>query len=201
MPSFNLNKGGSFNLAKGLVSVAIGLGWDVAPGRTVDIDAHAFGCLLNTAGNPTFYNDASHALTYANKTNLKVNANKSFQTADGSLHHSGDDRTGSNSAGGDDETITIDFTKIPADISEVQVWLTIFEPAMGTFGQVTNAFGRVIDKSTNVELCRYNLGQEFASARSIQVGSFFKKDGNWTFAAIGAGLDNVGLAEILGKLS
>lgn len=200
MPSFNLQKGGSFNLAKSLSNVLIGLGWDPINGANVDIDAHAFGVVSRPDGSPIFYNDASHALTYANKGNLKVNPNKSFQTADGSLHHSGDDRSGSSSAGGDDEKITVALDKLPTDITEVQIWLTIHEPNGANFGIVKNAFARVVNNDSQAELARYNLGTEFASANSIQVGSLFKKDGNWTFVAIGAGV-NVGLGDILQKLS
>lgn len=199
-PSFNLVKGSAFNLAKSLNLVSIGLGWDPLPGANVDVDAHAFGVLARADGSPVFYNDASHALSYANKPNLKVNPNKSFQTTDGSLHHSGDDRSGSSSAGGDDETITVDLTKLPDEITEVQFWLTIYEPNGATFGTVKNAFCRAINKDTGAELCKYALGTEFATANSIQVGSLFKKDGNWSFVAIGAGV-NVGLGDILSKLS
>ena len=205
MPSFNLNKGSSFKIEKAISHVIIGLGWDVTPGKNADVDAHAFGCLLKPSGEPTFYNhagvEASHALTYANKASLQINANKSFQTPDGSLHHSGDDRSGSNSNGGDDETITVLLDKLPVGITEVSIWVTIHEPNGGTFGLVSNAYVRLVNQDNGSELCRYNLQSEFANARSIQVGSLYKKDNAWTFAAIGAGLDNVGLGEILGKLS
>lgn len=201
MPSFNLQKGGSFNLAKSLASVIVGLGWDPISGKSIDVDAHAFGVLSNASGNPTFYNDASHALTYANKSNLKVNANKSFETADGSLHHSGDDRSGaSGSSGLDDETISVILSKLPDPITEVQIWLTIHEPTGATFSAINNAFVRVANKDSGEELCRFNLGAEFSSFNSVQCGSLFKKDGNWTFVAIGAGV-NVGLGDILSKLS
>jgi len=200
MATFKLDKGSKFAIDKGIQNVVIGLGWDVG-GKTVDIDAHAFGCVVNGAGNPSFYNDASHALTYANMGQLKKNPNKSFETVDGSLHHSGDDRTGGNSVSGDDETITVYLDKLPVDITEVSIWITIHEPKMGTFGDVKNAFVHLLNKDNSVELCKYNLANEFATARAIQVGSLYKKDGLWTFAAIGAGLDNVGLGEILEKLS
>lgn len=200
MPSFNLTKGGAFQLAKSLNNVLIGLGWDPVAGRNVDVDAHAFGVLPRAGGAPVFFNDASHALTYANKIALKVNANKSFETADGSLHHSGDDRSGSSSAGADDELITVILSKLPEAITEVQIWLTIHEPAGATFSAINNAFVRVANKDSGEELARYNLGTEFASNNSCQCGSLFKKDGNWTFVAIGAGV-NVGLGDILSKLS
>lgn len=200
MASFNLTKGSKFSLDKGLQTVLIGLGWDPVAGANVDIDAHAFGVLNRADGSPVFFNDASHALSYANKPSLRVNANKSFETIDGSLHHSGDDRSGSSSAGGDDETITVNLPKVPNDITEIQVWLTIHEPNGATFGVVKNAFARVVNKDSGAELAKYSLGTEFASANSIQVGSLFKKDGNWTFVAIGAGV-NVGLGDILSKLS
>lgn len=201
MATFKLDKGSKFAIDKGITDVIIGLGWDVAKGKTVDVDAHAFGCIVNAAGNPSFYNDASHALTYANKGQLKSNPNKSFETMDGSLHHSGDDRSGGNSASGDDETITVNLNKLPVDITEVSIWITIHEPKQATFSDVNNAFVHLVNKTTGEELCKYVLTNEFATSHSVQVGSLFKKDNIWTFHAIGAGLDNVGLGEILEKLS
>jgi tellurium resistance protein TerD len=201
MASFNLQKGGKFQIAKGISKVLIGLGWDVKPGKACDVDAHAFGCIADANGNPKFYNDASHALTYANKSSLKKNSNGSFQTLDGTMLHSGDDRTGGSSAAGDDEKITIDLDKIPADIVEISAWVTIYEPGNGTFGMVENSYVRLVNEDSGVELCRYNLKNEFATDHAIQVGSLFRKDGEWTFQAIGAGLADKGLEDILAKLS
>jgi tellurium resistance protein TerD len=201
MATFKLDKGNKFALDKGIKHVVIGLGWEVAPGVKADIDAHAFGCIINASQNPQFYNDASHALSYAAKPMLKVNATGSFETQDGSLHHSGDDRSGSNTNGGDDEVITAYLDKLPEAITEVQIWITIHEPKNGTFGCVRDAFIRVLNQDNGQELCRYDLKNEFASARSIQIGSLIKNNNLWSFHAIGAGLDNVGLEEILNKLS
>ncbi len=203
MPSFNLAKGGKFAIEKSLTAALIGLGWDPVAGKSIDVDGHAFGLVYRADGSPVFFNDASHALTYANKPpsgSLKANADKSFQTVDGALHHSGDCRTGSTSSGGADETITVDLAKLPEAIVEIQIWLTIHEPNGGTFGMLNNAFVAVSNKDSGVELCRFNLGQEFASFNSVQCGSLYKKDGSWSFVAVGAGV-NVGLGDILSKLS
>jgi tellurium resistance protein TerD len=201
MPSFNLSKNGKFAIEKSISAVVFGLGWDIAPGKNADVDAHLFAVVPRPNGTPILYNDGSHALTYAAKAWLKVNPNGSFETVDGSLHHSGDDRTGGSGASGQpDESLTANLDRLPAPITELQLWITIHEPAGATFGIINNAFACLINKDTGVELCRYSLTQEYASSKSVQVGSLIKNNGIWTFSAIGAGVD-VSLGDVLGKLS
>lgn len=201
MASFKLEKGNKFSVDKGIKRILIGLGWDESgTTKPVDVDAHVFGCVLNASGNPVFYNDGSHAVTYANG-GLKKNADKSFETLDGSIRHTGDNRTGNGA--GDDESIQIDIDKLPAELVELSVFLTIHDAkARGqNFGLIKNSFVRLVDQDSGAELCRYDLANEFQDAITIQVGSFVNGAGNWSFKAVGAGTSVEDLGGILEKLS
>lgn len=188
MPKFDLKKGSKFVLDKGIQNVRVGLGWDAddTTGKGFDLDASAFGLVHLTGGKPVFYNDGSHAVFYANHP-LKQPDGK-FVTADGSITHTGDNRTGAGS--GDDEVIYIDFSKLPKDIVEIAIWVTIYEAVKNNqnFGLVKNSYIKVTDAGTNADLCEYKLRDEFGAALSVQVGGFTKDENDiWSFTAVGAG--------------
>jgi tellurium resistance protein TerD len=204
MATFELNKGGRFSLDKGIQRVTVGLGWDA--GDNVDLDASAFGLAHLQGGKPVFYNDGSHAVCYANKELRQPNGQ--FKTSDGSIIHSGDNRTGDGD--GDDEVINFDFTKLPGDIVEIAIWITIYEgekpkpneapKPKQVFGQVKNSYIRITNADTKGELCVYHLREEFAQSTAVQVGSFTKENGIWHFDAVGAGAE-VELGKILEQYS
>jgi len=195
MATFNLKKGNKFEISKGIRKIQVGLGWNpaVAEGVQFDVDAHAFGL-----SSGRFYNDASHALTYAN-TSLKRDG-KAFITEDKSMRHSGDDRNGK--APGIDEAIDIDFDLLPEAIDEISIFITIYEAKTRkqNFGMVEDAFAIVKDVSGGVDLCKYALTSEFVDAITVQVGSMVKNDGKWSFAAVGAGTSSDELGEVLERL-
>jgi len=200
MASFNLQKGNKFTIDKGIKNVLIGLGWDIgACGTSFDIDAHAFGCVVDGQGNPSFFNAGSHALTYAN-SDLKKNG-KSFGTEDGSMIHTGDNRSGKGA--GNDEEMLIALDKLPPEITEISIFISIHEAKARkqTFGKVTNSFVVLVDQDSQNELCRYNLQQEFSDAITIQVGSLVLEGSAWKFKAVGAGTPDEELGDVLGKLS
>ena len=201
MAKFKIEKGGSFKVDKGIQHVRLGLGWKEGKlSKPVDVDAHAFGC-VNLNGTPTFYNDASHALTYANKGALKRGAGKAFGTHDDSMQHTGDNLTGAGD--GDDETILIFLDKLPPEINEIMIFLTIHEAAERGqhFGQVEDSYVVMYNDDSKEELVRYNLRNEFDGAITIQIGSLTKKGEDWTFNAVGAGTPTESLEDVLGKLS
>lgn len=205
MATFNLKKGNKFNINKGIQSVLVGCGWKISTvkGASFDVDLNVFGCVQDIAGNPTFYNDASHAVTYANKAQLVKGQNKSLATADGSITHTGDNRQGSAGSNTDAEQSIINLTSLPAEINEISFFITIYEGKERNqkFGSITGAYIRVVDQETNDELCRYDLQKEFDSAISIQVGSLVKESDIWVFKAVGAGSNTEDLGDILNKLS
>lgn len=196
MATFKLQKGEKFNIEKKIQNILIAMGWKEGK---YDLDLHVFGC-MNKGGVSSFYNDGSHAVTYANQDLVK-GVNKSFATADGSITHTGDNRTGKGE--GDDETVQVALDKLPADINELGVFLTVHDAVARkqTFGLVDASFIRIIDTDTNAELCRYDLRNEFADAVSIQVASLVKNDGKWSFQALGLGIPDKELGDILSALS
>lgn len=202
MATFKLNKGNKFNIDKGIQKVLVGCGWKISStgGSPFDIDLSIFGCVADGNGNPTFYNQGSHAVTYANQDLVK-GTNKSLSTTDGSITHTGDNRVGA--SGADAEQAVVDLAALPGDITEVSFFITAHEAKKRkqNFGIVNGSYIRVIDSETNAELCRYDLQKEFDTAISIQVGSLVKENGTWSFKAVGAGSSSEDLGDILGKLS
>ncbi len=194
--TFTLKKGGSFNLVKSIGRVQVGLGWDVSsrPGVNFDLDASAFGLIHTGQGVPKFYGEGSHAVCYAN-TALKQK-DGSFETADKTMRHFGDNRTGAGE--GDDEVIAINLAQLPAEIVEVAVFVTIYEHDVRKqdFGAVNSTFIRVLNADTQQELCRYDMQKEFAGQTAVQVGSFIKENNTWSFKAVGVG-SAAGLGDIL----
>ena len=183
----NLSKGQKVDLTKGnpgLKSIMVGLGWDVNAfdsGAAFDLDAAAF--MLGADGKcPTdkefiFYGNLEHSSQ--------------------AVKHMGDNTDGSGD--GDDEQIKIDLSKIPANIERVAFTVTIYEADQRrqNFGQVSNAYIRIVDESSNAELIRYDLGEDFSIETAVVVGELYKSNGEWKFNAIGSGFQG-GLAALCG---
>ena len=174
----NLSKGQKVDLTKGnpgLTKIMVGLGWDVNAfdsGSAFDLDAAAF--LLGASGKcPTerdfiFYGNLKHST--------------------GAVEHMGDNLTGEGD--GDDEQIMVDLAKVPASIYDA-------ENRRQNFGQVSNAFIRIVDQSTGTELIRYDLAEDFSIETAIVVGELYRHNGEWKFNAIGSGFQG-GLAALCG---
>lgn len=183
----NLSKGQKVDLTKGnpsLKNIMVGLGWDVNAfdsGSDFDLDAAAFMCGANgkcpTEKEFVFYGNLVHP-------------------SEG-VKHMGDNRTGEGE--GDDEQIEIDLTKIPANIERIAFTATIYDADVRrqNFGQVSNAYIRIVDEATNQELIRYDLGEDFSIETAVVVGELYKHNGEWKFNAIGSGFQG-GLAALCG---
>ena len=174
--AISLQKGGNVNLSKeapGLKKMTIGLGWDTraTDGAGFDLDGAVF--LLNTTGKVRsdadfiFYN------------NLK--------SADGSIVHSGDNLTGAGE--GDDETVTIDLSSVPADIDKIVVGVTIHEAETRgqNFGMVSKAFIRCINADGGTEIARYDLSEDGSTEAAMVFGEVYRNGTDWKFRAIGQG--------------
>jgi tellurium resistance protein TerD len=180
-----LEKGGNINLAKeaDLAKVRVALGWDVKAtdtGKDFDLDASVFLLkhVVTAAGGvtPRLISD-EHFIFYNN-----------LKSPDGSVVHSGDNRTGD--AAVDDEVVTVDLLGVEANCSEMSFVVTIHDAEVRkqNFGQVNNAYIRVVDDATDREVARYDLTEDFSTETAIQFGSLYRKDGgDWKFKAIGAG--------------
>lgn len=173
----NLTKGQKVDLTKsnpGLKNILVGLGWDTNKydgGAQFDLDASAF--LLNETGK---VNDDSDFIFYGNQKH-----------SSGSVASLGDNRTGEGD--GDDEQIEVELSLIPQNISKVDFTVTIYEAETRNqnFGQVSNAYIRVVNKDTNEELIRYDLGEDFSIETAIVVGEIYRNGAEWKFSAIGSG--------------
>lgn len=180
----NLSKGQRVSLDKGMKMALVGLGWDVNQydgGADFDLDASAF--LLGPNGKVRKDEDF---IFYGN-----------LDSTDGSVHHTGDNLTGEGD--GDDEVIIIDFSKVPPDIDKIAITVTIYdaEARKQNFGQVSNAYIRVVDEAKGQELIRFDLGEDFSVETAVIVGELYRHGGEWKFNALGSGFSG-GLAA-LGK--
>ena len=178
--AISLQKGQKVDLTKtnpGLTKVIVGLGWDVNKydgGKDFDLDASAF--LLNAQGKTT---NESDFVFYNNP-----------KSSDGSVVHKGDNRTGTGD--GDDEQINVDLGLVAAGSQKIAFAITINDAQARNqnFGQVSNAYVRVLNEATGVELIRYDLGEDFSVETAIVVGEFYRNNSEWKFNANGSGYQN-----------
>ncbi|MGW3044097.1 TerD family protein [Kitasatospora sp. NPDC001159] len=172
----SLSKGGNVSLTKeapGLQAVVVGLGWDVrtTTGTDFDLDASALLCSdqgkVASDGNFVFFN------------NLK--------SPDGSVEHTGDNRTGEGE--GDDEAIKVNLAAVPADVQKIVFPVSIYdaESRGQNFGQVRNAFIRVVNQADNSELARYDLSEDASTETAMVFGELYRNGAEWKFRAIGQG--------------
>jgi tellurium resistance protein TerD len=119
---------------------------------------------------------------------------------DGSLHHTGDDPTGGNSAEGDDETIEVDLSKVDSRIQEILFVVTIHEAVSRkqNYGQVRNSYIRIVDDTTGTEVAKYELGEDFSIETAVEFGRLYKRNDKWKFEASGIGY-NQDLAYFLAR--
>ncbi|MDU7840407.1 MAG: TerD family protein [Pantoea sp.] len=179
-----LSKGGNVSLAKvdpSLKNVKIGLGWDTrsTDGQDFDLDASAF--LLTDTGKVR--GDADF-IFYNN-----------LRSSDGSVTHTGDNRTGEGE--GDDESLVIELNKVPAEVTKVVFVVTIHDATTRrqSFGQVANAFIRLVNNDTNVEAARYDLSEDASTETAMLFGELYRHNGEWKFRAVGQGYAG-GLASV-----
>ena len=183
--AISLVKGQKIDLTKGnpsLKKVVIGLGWDTnkyAGGYDFDLDTSVF--LVGSNGK------TNHDEDFIFYNNLE-SRNKA-------VIHTGDNRTGEGE--GDDEQIILEFDKMPQDIDKMAVTVTIYEAMERgqNFGQVSNAYVRVLDEATGTELIRYDLGEDFSIETAIVVCEIYRHGGEWKFSAVGSGFQG-GLAAL-----
>ncbi len=173
----NLQKGQRIDLTKGnegLKNIMIGLGWDINEyGGSTDFDLDASAFIVGSNGKCLkdedfiFYNNL-------------VGAN-------GCVEHTGDNRTGEGE--GDDEVININLDTMPKEVDKVVIVVTIFdaESRNQNFGQVSNAFARIVDRDTNVELLHFDLGEDFSVETAVVAGEIYRHKNEWKFNAVGAG--------------
>jgi len=173
----SLSKGQKVDLTKGnpgLSKIIVGLGWDTNKydgGADFDLDAAAF--LL--AANGKVASDSDFVF-YGN-----------LKHSSGGVEHMGDNLTGEGE--GDDEQIKVNLAAVPASVDKIGFTVTIYEAESRkqNFGQVSNAYIRIVDETSNAELIRYDLGEDFSVETAVVVGELYRNNGEWKFNAIGSG--------------
>lgn len=174
--ALSLQKGQNLSLSKTdptLKKLMIGLGWDerATDGADFDLDASIF--MLGANG--------------------KVRSNDDFiyygqlKSKDGSVVHTGDNLTGEGD--GDDESVLVNLDAIPADVDKLVVAVTIHEAAKRnqSFGQVVNAFCRIVNSENGNEVTRYDLSEDYSTETAMNFAEVYRNNGEWKFKAIGQG--------------
>jgi len=179
-----LAKGGNVSLSKAapnLTKVSVGLGWDArsTSGADFDLDASA----LVTGPERKVLSDL-HFVFYNN-----------LRSPDGSIEHTGDNLTGEGD--GDDEVINVDLPAVPPNVTNIffPVSIHVADARLQSFGQVTNAYIRVVDLSNGSELARYDLSEDASTETAMLFGELYRHNGEWKFRAVGQGYAS-GLAGI-----
>lgn len=170
--AINLTKGQRIDV--GLSKVGVGLGWDPNEGSGFDFDLDASAFMLGE--NKKLPKD-EYFIFYNNP-----------KSPDASIESSGDDLTGGNSDG-DDETLTVDLTRVDPQIQEIIFTVTIHdaEQRKQNFGQVRNSFIRIYDANTNEEIAKYELEEDFSVETAVEFGRLYRRNGEWKFEAMGIG--------------
>lgn len=184
MSGLTLSKGSNLSLTKadpGLERAMIGLGWDprTTSGDPFDLDASAL--ILGTNGKVRSQDD----FIFYNQLAAK----------DGSVVHQGDNRTGLGD--GDDEQILIDLSILPDDVDRVVIVVSIdqAETRRQNFGQIRDAYCRVVNQDTDAEVVRYDLSEDAAAETCMIFSEIYRNRGEWKFRAVGQGYAS-GLAGI-----
>jgi tellurium resistance protein TerD len=182
--SVSLNKGGNVSLTKeapGLTAVLVGLGWDARTTSGTDFDLDASALMVNASGK--IIGD-QYFIFFNNLT-----------SPDGSVEHTGDNLTGEGE--GDDEAIKVNLAAVPAEVDKIVVTVSIYdaEKRGQSFGQVRNAFIRVVNQADNKELTRYDLSEDASNETAMIFGEVYRNNAEWKFRAVGQGY-STGLAGI-----
>jgi tellurium resistance protein TerD len=172
----SLSKGGNVSLSKeapGLTAVVVGLGWDVRSTTGTDFDLDASALLLDVNGKVI---SDQHFVFFNN-----------LKSPEGSVEHTGDNLTGEGE--GDDEQIKVNLAGVPAEIDKIVFPVSIHEgeSRQQSFGQVRNAFIRVINQAGNAELARYDLSEDASTETAMVFGELYRNGAEWKFRAVGQG--------------
>ncbi|MDR1976066.1 MAG: TerD family protein [Campylobacteraceae bacterium] len=171
----SLVKGGNVSLSKNgsLKQILVGLGWDTRSTDGVDFDLDASAFLLTKDGK---VRNGDDFIFYGQ-----------LKSPCGSVEHTGDNRTGAGE--GDDEVIKIHLDRVPDAIEKIAITVTIHEAdkRKQNFGQVSNAFMRIVNLDNNAEIARFDLAEDYSIETAMIFGEIYKKDGEWKFKAVGQG--------------
>ncbi|MED7949949.1 MULTISPECIES: TerD family protein [unclassified Streptomyces] len=180
----SLSKGGNVSLTKeapGLTAVTVGLGWDVRTTTGAEFDLDASAIVLNADGKVL----SNGHFVFFNNTS----------SPDNTVVHTGDNRTGEGA--GDDEAINVNLATLPAEATRITFPVSIYDAVARSqnFGQVRNAYIRVINAAGGAEIARYDLSEDAATETAMIFGELYRNGAEWKFRAVGQGYAS-GLAGI-----
>ncbi|MEV5827072.1 TerD family protein [Spirillospora sp. NPDC052242] len=180
----SLAKGGNVSLTKAapnLTAVAVGLGWDVRATTGADFDLDASALMLGASGKVL----SDHHFVFFNN----------LTSPDGSVEHTGDNLTGEGD--GDDEVVNVDLSGVPAECERIVFPVSIYDAdnRHQNFGQVRNAFIRIVNRADGAELARFDLTEDASTETAMVFGELYRHNGEWKFRAVGQGYAS-GLAGI-----
>ncbi|WP_327289880.1 TerD family protein [Streptomyces sp. NBC_01198] len=172
----SLSKGGNVSLTKeapGLTAVTVGLGWDVRTTTGTDFDLDASALLLDATGKVV---SDKHFVFFNN-----------LKSPDGSVEHTGDNLTGEGE--GDDEAIKVNLAGVPVEVDKIVFPVSIYdgETRQQSFGQVRNAFIRVVNQAGGTEIARYDLTEDASTETAMVFGELYRSGAEWKFRAVGQG--------------
>ncbi|WP_106398280.1 TerD family protein [Actinocorallia populi] len=172
----SLSKGGNVSLSKeapGLTSVIVGLGWDVRTTTGTDFDLDASAIVVDAAGKVL---SDGHFVFFNN-----------LKTPDGAVEHTGDNLTGAGE--GDDEQVKVDLVGLPPNAERIVFPVSIYDGANRgqSFGQVRNAFIRVLNAAGGTEIARYDLTEDASTETAMIFGELYRNGAEWKFRAVGQG--------------
>ncbi|MDR3034659.1 TerD family protein [Kitasatospora cineracea] len=170
-----LAKGGNVSLTKAapnLTQVQIGLGWDArsTTGAPFDLDASALLCSSGRVLGDEYF------VFYNN-----------LRSPEGSVEHQGDNLTGDGD--GDDEVVQVHLDLVPTQIDKVVFAVSIYDAdaRLQSFGQVSNAYIRVVNLTDGAEIARYDLSEDASNETAMIFGELYRYQGEWKFRAVGQG--------------
>jgi tellurium resistance protein TerD len=182
--SVSLTKGGNVSLSKeapGLTNVVVGLGWDVRSTTGTDFDLDASAIVVGADGKVL---SDKHFIFFNN-----------LVTPDGTVEHTGDNLTGEGA--GDDEQVKINLAGLGSDADKIVFCVSIYDAdsRSQSFGQVRNAFIRVVNAADSKEIARYDLSEDASTETAMVFGEVYRNGADWKFRAVGQGYAS-GLAGI-----
>jgi tellurium resistance protein TerD len=180
----SLTKGGNVSLTKeapGLTNVIVGLGWDVRSTTGTDFDLDASAILVGADGKVI---SDKHFIFFNNLT-----------SPDGTVEHTGDNLTGEGE--GDDEQVKVNLAGMAPEVDKIVFPVSIYDAdgRSQSFGQVRNAFIRVVNAAGEAELARYDLSEDASTETAMVFGELYRNGAEWKFRAVGQGYAS-GLAGI-----
>jgi tellurium resistance protein TerD len=175
--SITLTKGGNVSLTKeapGLTAVVVGLGWQARATSGDDFDLDASALMVGSDGKIV---SDEHFVFFNNLT-----------SPDGSVEHTGDDLTGGSGVD-DDEQIKVDLAAVPQRVQKIVIAVSIYDAdaRQQSFGQVRNAFIRVVNQADDREIARYDLSEDASTETAMIFGELYRNNAEWKFRAVGQG--------------